>query len=220
MNAACAAKPAVASTSRTSSVWRLAAGLPSPSQPRSGIAFGCTSAFARRARARLRVAPRIAPRRHCRLSAPEPDLAKDRLREPLQERPLAGDVVVERHRLDVQFRGELPHAQPVEPVCVHQPERRGEDPAAIEGTRPGLLRGAAGAGSTSRRVDHHPLILQRRSRSARVWVAPRDLCDRSWQVRRRRLTTQSGSGVQLRTRPETRQGAERGRAARMPSAPT
>jgi hypothetical protein len=52
------------------------------------------------------------------------DLARHQLHEAVEDVLLAGDVVVERHRLDLERLGEPAHRERVDAALVGQPERR------------------------------------------------------------------------------------------------
>ena len=58
------------------------------------------------------------------------DLAEDQVDQAVEEICLAGDVVVQRHRLDTDGLAELAHAQRLDAVRVGKVERGPEDPLA------------------------------------------------------------------------------------------
>src|SRR4051794_9533124 len=60
------------------------------------------------------------------------DLAEDDVDHPVEEVGLAGDVVVERHRLDPELLGELAHRQLLGPTLVGQRDGGAQDPVAVE----------------------------------------------------------------------------------------
>ena len=68
------------------------------------------------------------------------------LDDPIDDRvddvALVGDMVVERHRLDAERPGELPHRQRLDAAFICEPDRRGEHPLPAErdaGLRAGVV---------------------------------------------------------------------------------
>jgi hypothetical protein len=80
---------------------------------------------------------RVGPLAHGLLPAPLPrrkvDLAEDVVDHAVQQRVLAGHVVVERHGLDPELVGQLAHAQRGDAVLVGQGDRRAQDPLRGQG---------------------------------------------------------------------------------------
>ncbi len=151
-----------------------------------GVAPGGRAAQPQRAEQRDRVrvhervrragrAPRPEPppgRSSC-LDPRDPHLGQHRLGEPLQERRLAGDVVVERHRLDAQLCRELAHAS------ARRAHRRPSGAAPRARMRGRGIEGAGGRARSARLgagwidgrwVDHDRVILQRKTGRNRAEV--------------------------------------------------
>ena len=80
----------------------------------------------------------------------------------LQQRLLVRDVVVDRHRIDVQRRSEPPHAERIDTVGIDERERRGADPLRAE--RHARRRYVSGAprrtapAPRSARFGHAPIL--------------------------------------------------------------
>src|SRR5215211_3178222 len=55
-------------------------------------------------------------------------LTKQDLDHPIQQSALIRDVVVERHRLDPKLTPELPHRESLQPLPIHKPYRRLQNP--------------------------------------------------------------------------------------------
>jgi hypothetical protein len=73
------------------------------------------------------------------------------LREPCQDGRFVRQVVVERHRVDPEGRGQPPHGQRVDALVVHDPQRRSQDRLAAQP----FLAGAGTAGTLAR-INHTP----------------------------------------------------------------
>ena len=74
------------------------------------------------------------------------DLGGDLLHHRVEEGLLAGDVVVERHRLDAELLADPPHRDRRDALRVGHVDRSTHDALAAERGARGALRGVAGDG--------------------------------------------------------------------------
>ena len=60
------------------------------------------------------------------------DSSHDCLNDGVEQRLFVGNVIVDRHRVDAQFRAKPPHGEPVEAVAVHQRQRSRDNLLALQ----------------------------------------------------------------------------------------
>jgi hypothetical protein len=60
-------------------------------------------------------------------------LADDELDDPIEDRLLVGDVLVERHRLDTELGAQAPHGQRLESVPIGQVDGGLQNPFSAQG---------------------------------------------------------------------------------------